>query len=125
MPANPMCRRTRLSTAMTLAGTVTLWGLGLAGSQASAQQVATETPPPTAKKSAKTAKPAAAAKGDTAGAAPASGQAVMVVVLVNDEPITNHQIEQRQRFLGLSAPVGDKAQANFRRSSPTLPPTTS
>lgn len=37
-----------------------------------------------------------------------------IVVLVNDEPITGYEIEQRQRFLGLQANIGEKAQANFK-----------
>ena len=38
-----------------------------------------------------------------------------IAVLVNDEPITNYEVEQRQRYLGLSASgIQKKAQANFK-----------
>jgi peptidyl-prolyl cis-trans isomerase SurA len=40
---------------------------------------------------------------------------VGIAVLVNDDPITGYEIEQRQRFMGLSANIGDRAQANFKR----------
>ena len=38
-----------------------------------------------------------------------------IAVVVNDEAITGYQIEQRARFLGVSANVGDEAKANFQR----------
>ena len=38
-----------------------------------------------------------------------------IAVLVNDEPITGYEIDQRQRLLGLSSNIGEKAQANFKR----------
>ncbi len=38
-----------------------------------------------------------------------------IAVLVNDEPITNYEVEQRQRYLGLGASgIQKKAQANFK-----------
>ena len=37
-----------------------------------------------------------------------------VAILVNDEPITNHEIDQRARLLSLSAKLGDRVRANFR-----------
>jgi len=52
------------------------------------------------------------------GASPATARAESashaIVVLVNDEPITAYEIEQRQRLLGLSANVGPKAQETFK-----------
>jgi peptidyl-prolyl cis-trans isomerase SurA len=39
-----------------------------------------------------------------------------IAVLVNDDPITGYEIDQRQRFMGLSANVGERAQANFKRA---------
>lgn len=39
-----------------------------------------------------------------------------IAVLVNDEPITNYEIEQRQRYMGLGASgLQDKARAKFKR----------
>jgi peptidyl-prolyl cis-trans isomerase SurA len=38
-----------------------------------------------------------------------------IAVLVNDDPITGYEIEQRQRIMGLGANIGEKAQANFKR----------
>jgi peptidyl-prolyl cis-trans isomerase SurA len=42
-----------------------------------------------------------------------SGQAI--VALVNDEPITAYEVEQRQRFMGMSADIKDRVQDNFKR----------
>jgi peptidyl-prolyl cis-trans isomerase SurA len=38
-----------------------------------------------------------------------------IAVLVNDEPVTAYEIEQRARFLSLSANVGERAKENFQR----------
>jgi peptidyl-prolyl cis-trans isomerase SurA len=38
-----------------------------------------------------------------------------IVALVNDEPVTAYEIEQRARFLSLSANIGDKVKENFKR----------
>lgn len=38
-----------------------------------------------------------------------------IAVLVNDEPITGYEIEQRQRIMGLGSNIGEKAQASFKR----------
>lgn len=57
-----------------------------------------------------------AAKADDSLAARASEtKGVSIAVLVNDEPITGYEIEQRQRIMGLGANIGEKAQANFKR----------
>ena len=54
------------------------------------------------------------AAGD-AGSATSTRGGQAIVVLVNDEPITGYEIEQRQRLLGMSASdIGAKAQANFK-----------
>ena len=50
--------------------------------------------------------------GDGDGHSGKPGQAI--VVLVNDEPITAYEIEQRQRFMGLQSNIGEKVQANFK-----------
>lgn len=44
----------------------------------------------------------------------AKGSALSIAVLVNDEPITAYEITQRQRMMGMSANIGEKAQANFK-----------
>ena len=49
-------------------------------------------------------RPGAASKGDQA-----------IVVLVNDDPITNYQIEQRARFLSLSTNLSEQVKENFQR----------
>ncbi len=48
--------------------------------------------------------------------APARGKAASqsIAVLVNDEPITAYEIEQRQRFIGLNANIGEKAKQSFQ-----------
>jgi peptidyl-prolyl cis-trans isomerase SurA len=38
-----------------------------------------------------------------------------IVALVNDEPVTAYEIDQRARFLSLSANIGDKVKENFKR----------
>ena len=38
-----------------------------------------------------------------------------IVALVNDEPVTAYEVEQRARFLSLSANIGDKVKENFKR----------
>lgn len=38
-----------------------------------------------------------------------------IAVLVDDEPITGYEIDQRQRLIGLSANVGEQAQEAFKR----------
>lgn len=40
------------------------------------------------------------------------GQAI--VVLVNDEPITGYEVEQRQRLMGMGADIRERVQANFK-----------
>jgi peptidyl-prolyl cis-trans isomerase SurA len=58
----------------------------------------------------------AAAKADAAKppATPArSGQGI--VAIVNDEPVTGYEIEQRARFLGLTANVGQQAKEAFQQ----------
>jgi peptidyl-prolyl cis-trans isomerase SurA len=62
---------------------------------------------PAAKKNA--SKPAART---SVGEAHRSDQSI--VVLVNDDPITGYEVEQRQRMLGLSANIGERAQATFK-----------
>jgi len=53
---------------------------------------------------AKAGKPAQSAKGEQS-----------IVVLVNDEPITGYEIQQRARLLALNANVGDRARDNYKR----------
>jgi peptidyl-prolyl cis-trans isomerase SurA len=38
-----------------------------------------------------------------------------IVVLVNDDPITDYQVEQRSRLMAMQANIGEQAQANFKR----------
>jgi peptidyl-prolyl cis-trans isomerase SurA len=38
-----------------------------------------------------------------------------IVALVNDDPITGYQVEQRARLLAVQANIGERAQANFKR----------
>jgi peptidyl-prolyl cis-trans isomerase SurA len=64
------------------------------------------TPKPT-KASAKSSDAAITRAGEVKGQA--------IAVLVNDDPITGYEIDQRQRMMGLGANIGEKAQANFKR----------
>lgn len=57
-----------------------------------------------------------AARTDASVVAKASEtKGLSIAVLVNDEPITGYEIEQRQRIMGLGANIGEKAQASFKR----------
>ena len=49
-----------------------------------------------------------------AEAASSKGNSNEIVVLVNDEPITAYEIEQRQRLLALSANISERAQNTFK-----------
>jgi peptidyl-prolyl cis-trans isomerase SurA len=57
---------------------------------------------------------ATAKSDDTKAPVIARGQQGIVVV-VNDDAITAYEIEQRARFLGLSANIGEQAKQNFQR----------
>ena len=50
---------------------------------------------------------------DSSATASRSDQAI--VVLVNDEPVTAYQIEQRARLLALNANISEQAKDNFQR----------
>jgi len=50
-----------------------------------------------------------------AAAAPPARAEQAIVVLVNDEPITAYEIEQRAKFTALSANIGEKAKESFKR----------
>ena len=68
-----------------------------------------DSPAPAAAASGKAAKPAPA----TAVSSSTSEQAI--IALVNDEPITAYEIEQRARLNALSSNIGARAQENFKR----------
>jgi peptidyl-prolyl cis-trans isomerase SurA len=51
---------------------------------------------------------------DSSGAGKRRGSGQSIVVLVNDDPITAYQIDQRTRMMALGANVGDRAQQNFK-----------
>ncbi len=94
-----------------------------AGAQFSVSEprpIAAPPPPPVqqqpAAKAAKPAKPpsrTAAAATTTTSSTGKNDQSI--VVLVNDEPITAYEVDQRSRFMALSSNIGAKAQENFKR----------
>ena len=93
-------RRPIASAAAVLALALGLWGWPPAGG------VAAQT----------AGKWAATAKSDTAKSPPSSSRGGQgIVVVVNDDAITAYEIEQRARFLGLSANVGAQAKEAFQR----------
>lgn len=47
--------------------------------------------------------------------APKSGAGQSIALIVNGEPITGYQIDQRARLLGMSANIGERAQENMKR----------
>jgi peptidyl-prolyl cis-trans isomerase SurA len=58
---------------------------------------------------------AAIKPGEAAVTKASEAKGLSIAVLVNDDPITGYEIEQRQRIMGLGANLGEKAQANFQR----------
>ncbi|MEQ1698179.1 MAG: SurA N-terminal domain-containing protein [Hyphomicrobiaceae bacterium] len=56
-----------------------------------------------------------AVKSDAAAVKSSETKGLSIAVLVNDEPITGYEIEQRQRIMGLGANIGERAQAGFKR----------
>lgn len=50
-----------------------------------------------------------------AAAASAGKNEQAIVVLVNDEPITAYEIQQRAKFLALNANIGERVKENFKR----------
>jgi len=94
-----------------LAAIATLVGaMGLAAAVGSAAAQQQKEPAPQAK--AAPQKPPARQASNQPSAAKAE-QAI--VVLVNDEPITGYEVEQRARFMALNANIGEKAKENFQR----------
>src|SRR5690606_32533468 len=52
---------------------------------------------------------------DSSGSGKRRGSVQSIAVLVNDEPITAYQIDQRTSLLAVQADVSDRAQATFKR----------
>jgi peptidyl-prolyl cis-trans isomerase SurA len=74
-------------------------------------------PPPAAAPAPKpkvAAKPKASAHAAAAEAAGKGGSGQSIVILVNDEPITGLDVEQRARLNALAANIGERAQANMK-----------
>lgn len=55
-----------------------------------------------------------AASKDGGGAGADSATALSIVALVNDEPITGYEVQQRQKFAGMGANIQGKVQQNFQ-----------
>jgi peptidyl-prolyl cis-trans isomerase SurA len=60
------------------------------------------------------AQPAPAKAAHKQSASPAKAEQT-IVLLVNDEPITAYEIDQRAKFMALNANIGDKVRENFKR----------
>jgi peptidyl-prolyl cis-trans isomerase SurA len=86
-----------------------------------------EEPPPAPKPKAKAASPAKSpptqpssnTRSKSASLTPGEGKTSSggqsIVVLVNDDPITGYEIDQRARLMALSTNVNERAQDNFKR----------
>jgi peptidyl-prolyl cis-trans isomerase SurA len=83
--------------------------------QAEKPSVVAPTPPKAASAKPKPKPVRTAARTDAAGEKSSETKGLSIAVLVNDEPITGYEIEQRQKIMGLGANIGEKAQANFKR----------
>jgi peptidyl-prolyl cis-trans isomerase SurA len=92
--------------------------VGIPGLMISTPPPAAPVAPPVAAAPVAKPKPKAAAKAPTKTASidksGAGAGSQTIVVLVNDDPITGYEIEQRQRLNALSANIGEKAQANMK-----------
>ena len=120
-------RRRRAADAIRTAGIISIAAFTLGAATAHAQQfpglvLSQPTPPPQA---APPPPPPAPAKAkpkpkpkpaEEAATEPASskGTGERIVMLINDEAITAREIDQRTRFLGASANIGQKAQEIFK-----------
>lgn len=100
--ATPRQIRSSNRAARKMAAVAGAVGLGLLAALSGGALAAPEKP---AKK--------AAAKG-AVSASPVSRSDQAIIALVNDEPITGYEVEQRQRILALSSNIGERAQANFK-----------
>jgi peptidyl-prolyl cis-trans isomerase SurA len=93
--------------------------VGIPGLMIATPPAAAPVPPPVAAAPAPKPKPKAAAKPPTKTASVekatgGGGGSQSIKVLVNDDPITDYEVEQRQRLNALSANVGEKASANMK-----------
>ena len=77
------------------------FGPGPLAAQTASQKAAAKSPPTKANK-------------DT-DESPRSGGEQAILVLVNDDPITAYQVDQRARFLALNANLGEQVKDNFQR----------
>jgi peptidyl-prolyl cis-trans isomerase SurA len=57
----------------------------------------------------------AASKAEKQAPAPASKGEQAIVALVNDEPITAYEIQQRAKFLALNSNISERVKENFKR----------
>jgi peptidyl-prolyl cis-trans isomerase SurA len=64
-------------------------------------------------------KPRVAARPKTDDAGSGGSTGTRIAVLVNGQPITGYEIDQRARLLGLQADIGSKAQVEFKRLATT------
>ncbi len=69
-------------------------------------------PAPRPRREASTAPGAGESSGDGGGG---KSRRQGIVVLVNDEPITAYEVDQRATLMALGANIGERAQANFKR----------
>jgi peptidyl-prolyl cis-trans isomerase SurA len=77
-------------------------------------------PPPEAKpKPRPKPKPRVAARPKAPDEGSGSSTGTHIAVLVNGQPITGYEIDQRARLLGLQADIGSKAQVEFKRLATT------
>lgn len=73
-------------------------------------------PKPAQQSAPKAAPTKSASASEGGGTGSVSGPGVQSIsVVVNGDPITNYEIEQRARFLSLQSNIGERAQENFKR----------
>ena len=91
-------------------------GIPATGAEPEAPAPARPAPPAAKPKKSKAPRTEVASRSEqSASGRAAEAKGLSIAVLVDDEPITGYEIDQRQKLLGLSSNVGEKAQANFKR----------
>jgi peptidyl-prolyl cis-trans isomerase SurA len=86
-----------------------------AGQQAQPPRTEAAKPAPKPKPKAAETPPAKSAALANPGDAGRSGSGQSIAVIVNGDPITGYEIEQRARLLALSANLGERAQENMKK----------
>jgi peptidyl-prolyl cis-trans isomerase SurA len=109
VPVLPRVHVATVGAACLLVGALSFGGSGDALAQATAPA-----PTPAAKTAAKSGARTAAVAQKSASAVTGTGSGSAIVLLVNDEPVTAYEVDQRARLAALSSDIGNKARDAFQ-----------